>query len=381
MKICHVTYDDLDNPWLGGGGAVRAREIYRRLAERHEITLITGTYPGADRETWIDGLRLLRVGMATSYGISRASFCGSAIRRLKQLQWDVWVHEFSAFAPLFVPRGLRRRGVLLFQHFMGFEAVRKHALAGLASVVAERRVLKAYQRIITVSPSVQRKLQSRLSDRETKVHCVHNGVDARLFAAAPSDRGSYILSFGRLDLRTKGLDLLIEAFSRVAADNPEISLVIAGRGTDEQLSELEHRAGKAGVGARVILRASVDEKEKAELLSRALFLCMPSRYEGWGIAAIEASATGTAVLASHIDGLRDAVCDGETGLLVPTEDADALAQGMRRLLDDPALRRRLGTAGRDRAKRFDWDDIALEQEGLLEQAAAEIERAGYRCRS
>ena len=56
MKICHLIYDDVGNPWLGGGGALRAREIYRRLAERHEITLITGRFPGSSSEEFEEGL-------------------------------------------------------------------------------------------------------------------------------------------------------------------------------------------------------------------------------------------------------------------------------------------------------------------------------------
>ena len=79
LKICHLIYDDIANPWLGGGGAVRAMEIYRRLAERHEITLICGLFPGADLEAEIDGIRILRVGSAASYGRSRLGYCFNAI--------------------------------------------------------------------------------------------------------------------------------------------------------------------------------------------------------------------------------------------------------------------------------------------------------------
>ena len=73
MKICHLMYDDIANPWLGGGGAVRAMELYRRLSSRHEITVVSGLFPGAEPETERHGLRLLRVGSARSYALSR---CG-----------------------------------------------------------------------------------------------------------------------------------------------------------------------------------------------------------------------------------------------------------------------------------------------------------------
>ena len=103
-------YDDIANPWLGGGGAVRAMELYRRLASRHEITVVSGLFPGAELETERHGLRLLRVGSARSYALSRVGYCRAAVAQLQRLEWDLWINEFSAFAPLRVPAALRRQG-------------------------------------------------------------------------------------------------------------------------------------------------------------------------------------------------------------------------------------------------------------------------------
>ena len=66
MRICHLIYDDVANPWLGGGGAIRAREIYRRLADRHDITLVTGDFPGGKRQEEAEGIHLVRVGSGRS---------------------------------------------------------------------------------------------------------------------------------------------------------------------------------------------------------------------------------------------------------------------------------------------------------------------------
>ena len=75
-------------------------------------------HPGAETEAYIDGIRLLRVGSARSYAVSRLGFCLRAVEQLQKLDWDLWVNEFSAFAPLRVPAALRRRGLLFFQHFL-----------------------------------------------------------------------------------------------------------------------------------------------------------------------------------------------------------------------------------------------------------------------
>ena len=97
-------------------------------------------------------------------------------------------------------------------------------------------------------------------------------------------------------------------------------------------------------------------------MGHALFVCTPSRYEGWGIVAIEAAAAAKAVIGTDIPGLADAIRADETGLLVPSENPQALAIAMKRLLSDAFLRKRLGIAGRKWAARFTWDRTARAQE-------------------
>ena len=367
MRIVHLIYDDLGNPWLSGGGAVRAREIYRRLAERHEVTLVCGRYPGAPVEEEVDGVRIVRVGSEAGYARSRLAYCQAALGQLARHDWDVWVHEFSAFAPLWPSRSLRRRGVLFFYHFVGAHALVKHPLVGGVSWAAESLTLRGYERILTISPSVTEQVRRRRPDAE--VTCVFTGVDRRYFDLRP-DEADYILYFGRTDIHTKGLDTLVTAFARVAVDHPHVRLVFAGRGAPPEQARLERLIADAHLGDRVEVFGGVDETTKGELLRQARFVCMPSRYEGWGIVAVEAAAAGRPVLGTRIPGLVDAVCDGETGLLVTAGDAAALAGAMQRLLADPELRRRQGEAGREWARRFDWERIATEQEALLLQAAA-----------
>ena len=372
MKICHLIYDDVDNPWLGGGGAVRAREIYRRLAERHEITLITGSYPGSAPDEVIDGIRHLRVGAASSYASSRLRYCRRAVDYLRALQWDVWVHEFSAFAPLWPRRSLRRKGVLFFYHFVGRHALRKHPLVGSLAWAAEAMTLQAYERVVTISPSVQQQVRDKRGDCAA-VDCLYTGVDDGYFEldSVEDDDAPFVLYFGRLDVHTKGIDLLLSAFAQVSADFPKVKLVLAGRGAADQRQRTQRLIEAAGLQGQVVLHGegAVSEAEKGNLLRRCLFLCMPSRYEGWGIVAVEAAAAGKAVLGTRIPGLVDAVQEGQTGLLVPSGDEVGLAEGMRQLLTQPELRSRLGNAGRVWAKRFDWDSIARSQEELLQLAA------------
>ena len=104
-------------------------------------------------------------------------------------------------------------------------------------------------------------------------------------------------------------------------------------------------------------------------MGHALFICIPSRYEGWGIVAIEAAAASKAVIGTNIPGLADAIRADETGLLVPSENPEALASAMNRLLGDAPLRKRLGQAGRKWATQFTWDRTAQAQEQIYLKVA------------
>ena len=245
MKICHLMYDDIANPWLGGGGAVRALELYRRLSSRHEITVVSGLFPGAEPETEQHGLRLLRVGSARSYALSRLGYCRAALAELQRLEWDLWINEFSAFAPLRVPAALRQQGLLLFYHFMGLHALAKHPLVGGVAWLCEQRALRAWPRILTIAPSVQARIERRAP--RAAVDLVYSGVDRRFFALAPEE-APYLLYFGRMDIHTKGIDLLIAAFAEIATEHKDIHLKLAGRGTPEQLAARPRFGAASGIG-------------------------------------------------------------------------------------------------------------------------------------
>ena len=101
--MLHVIYDDPANPWVGGGGAVRAREIYRALGDRVNVTVVTGNFPGARSER-VDGISYVRVGASRPYAWSRLTFGRAATRMLKTAKYDAAIFDFSGYSPVFLPR-------------------------------------------------------------------------------------------------------------------------------------------------------------------------------------------------------------------------------------------------------------------------------------
>jgi glycosyltransferase involved in cell wall biosynthesis len=203
----------------------------------------------------------------------------------------------------------------------------------------------------------------RLGALPGRIDIVPSGVDLELFApegpvAARGPRRR-LLCVGRLVPR-KGVDDAI----RVVAQLPDTELVVVGGPApealeaDEEARRLRALADELGAGDRVQLFGSVAQKELAPLLRSAdAVLCLPW-YEPFGIVPLEAMACGVPVVASAVGGLLDTVVHGVTGLHVRARDVESAVPAVRSLLADPAVRERMGRAGRDRARRYAWGEIA-----------------------
>ena len=356
MYIGHITYDDVRNPWCGGGGAKRVFEVDRRLGKRHRIKVFTGSFPGARNEV-IDSVEYKRVGIGLNYLISRITFSLCLPFYLFLEKFDIIVNEFSAYAPSFFINKSSKK-IIAIHHLIGKSPLQKYSVFGIFPYLFERIAGGLYKYIITVSPSVTGIIKERYKKDKT-YRLIYNGVSNDLFSVVPQEE-NYIGFLGRIDVYMKGLDILLEAFSKIK--NREVVLKLAGSGTDKDLKELRSLSKELGISDRVLFLGRISDEEKKDFLCRALYIVMPSRYEGWGIAAIEASACSRAVIGADIPGLRDAVIDGKTGVLVKPGNSDSLAEAMDMLLDNKEERERFGINGREYAGKFDWDVITNEHE-------------------
>jgi len=161
-------------------------------------------------------------------------------------------------------------------------------------------------------------------------------------------RERMVMGLGRLD-RQKGFDVLVEAFSQVSSVFPDWNLTIVGEGPERPM--IEALARQLGIEDRVSLPGVVDNPEA--YLSRAGVFVLPSRYEGFPNALLEAMACGVPSIATDCpSGPAEIIQPGVNGLLVPSDDADVLAAELVRLLGDGELRRNLGESARVVSSRF-----------------------------
>lgn len=361
MRVLHFQYDDVANPWVGGGGAVRAHEIYRRLTARHHVTVYTGNFPGASDEER-DGVEYRRLGASMPYAWSRWTYARAATARLVRGDYDAAVVDYSLYTPLRLPDD--PRVALNFNQLAGPTARRRfgRAIGGLLERIEDRRIGRA--RTISVMSEFLLQRVRPLARPGAAFHVVGAGVDDDLFAIERRE-SDYLLYYGRFDVFQKGIDRLIPAADALLAERPELRLVVAGRGRDADT--VRAMVSRSVASARMALEQDIGPVRRAELFAGALALVMPSRFEGFGMVAAEAMAAGVPVVAANRDSLPAVV--GDTGLLVDPESPAEIAAAVRALLDDAALRESLSARGRDRARRYSWDAVAGQHDALLRQLA------------
>jgi len=157
-----------------------------------------------------------------------------------------------------------------------------------------------------------------------------------------------LLFVGRLRLR-KGVEVLLAALARLAAEGSRPRLLVAGDG--EHRATLEAETARLDLGGQVVFLGRRGAGEVAALLAGCRGLVVPSIYEGMPLVVLEAMAAGKPVIASAVSGIPEVVLDGTTGWLVPPEEPEALARALAELLGEPAEGERRGAAGRERVAR------------------------------
>ncbi|MFI1483392.1 glycosyltransferase family 4 protein [Streptomyces sp. NPDC020747] len=224
----------------------------------------------------------------------------------------------------------------------------------------QKRVARRLPSVLTVSGTSRQEIVDHLGVRDDRIHVVHIGADTDLFSPDPSVRQvpGRIVTTSSADVPLKGLVFLVEALAKVRAEHPAAHLVVVGkRAEDGPVAQLIERYGLEG---SVEFVKGISDAELVDLVRSAEVACVPSLYEGFSLPAAEAMATGTPLVATTGGAIPEVTGpDGETCLAVRPGDAGALAAGLSKLLGDPALRARLGTAGRERVLRhFTWAKAA-----------------------
>ncbi|HKH82082.1 MAG TPA: glycosyltransferase family 4 protein [Gemmatimonadales bacterium] len=363
MNILLVNWQDLANPHAGGA-EIHLFEIFGRLAARgHRVRLVCSGWSGSAKTANIEGIAIQRVGGRDSFAVFGRPAVHSAIAAERP---DILVEDINKL-PLFLGTGIRLPICAIVPHLFGTTAFAE-ASWPIATIVwtAERPLAWAYRRagFHAISESTRDDLVAR-GVRRDHIRVIHPGVDSKRFTPGPAGRRSVVPTFlyvGRLK-RYKGIAFALQALALARQQRPDLRMEIAGTG--DYRSDLEDIAAGLQLERAVVFHGFVSEERKIDLMRSAWANVFPSPKEGWGITVIEAAACGTPSLASDSPGLRDSVCHGETGFLVPHGDVSALAARMVELADSAELVTRLGDRARRFAEGLTWERTASETEQQL----------------
>jgi glycosyltransferase involved in cell wall biosynthesis len=372
--------------------AIWTLAVAHRLAARHEVAVLARGR-GSERRQGV-----LHVGLEAEHDWR--------LMKLLEPTERLWPRRLPLFAsplyhPLYWREVLGRARGLDLVHIHNFSQPARALRAAGARVVLHmhcdwltqlnprlvRRRLEAVDLVLTCSDYLTGRGRSAFP--QIRWETVHNGVDTS-GDLRPGSRT--ILFVGRVS-PDKGVHVLLEAFRLLCERRDDLRLELIGdearpsRSMQVRLDEeprvralarfyrgrgyLEPLLARLprGVAERVAHRAWITHEEVLADYRRAAVVVVPSVWnEPFGMPAAEAQAAGKPVVASGVGGLPEVVIDGETGLLVPPEDPPALASAIGRLLDDPALVRRLGETGRRRAREhFSWDSVARRIDALYSE--------------
>jgi glycosyltransferase involved in cell wall biosynthesis len=216
-----------------------------------------------------------------------------------------------------------------------------------------------------------------------RVHHLGNGVDATRFGSGDGDAfrrqhgipasATVVACYSRYDPQKDQLSL-IEAFDILAPGHADLHLVLAGPCTvADYLGTLDHRITASPYAARIRRLCAIDSASSAlpDAYAAADIFALPSRHEPFGIVVLEAWSAGKPVIASRVGGLRDLIVEGESGLFAIAGQPADMAARIEALIQSPALRTRLGEAGKALAReRYSWPMVAEATEAIYRTAEA-----------
>jgi glycosyltransferase involved in cell wall biosynthesis len=342
--------------WLNpemGGAEVFTREVLKRWAEAgHDITLFTSKFEGSSDEEVVDGVRIVRQGGRFSVYRKAKKFYAEYFSKER---YDVVIDEINTrpfLTPKFVRNGERIVALIhqLAREYWFYET--RFPISFLGYYFFEERWLRNYAKIptVTVSNSTKKDLVDLGFER---VFVVGEGLNFKpLQKLAEKECYPVIVYAGRLK-KAKRPDHAVKAFKLVKEKIPEAELWIIGDGYFRK--DLEKMAGD-----EVKFFGGLPNIERRELLKRAWVLVNPSVREGFGLNVVEANALGVPCVAYDVPGLRDAVTDCETGVIVKSGGIESLAEEIINVLTNEELRIKLSRGALAYSRKFSWDKAAEE---------------------
>ena len=388
LQVCHSFY-----PCFDAGGVVRVvYELSKKLVKNgHGVTVYT-TDGCKKRLDVKKNLPVCVEGISTYYFSNLSNYLRMKLKiattyylptvaRKEIMDFDViHIHEHRTVLAIVIHKYSQKYNVpyIIQAHGSVLPTFQKQRLKKIFDLLFGYKILKDASKVIALTKT-EVEQYNKMGVDGGKIEIVPNGIDFSEYANLPK-RGEFrkrysikddekiILYLGRIH-KIKGADLLVKAFADLTNDLDDVRLVIAGP-DDGFLSTLKKKIGNLKIDDKILFTGPLYERSKLGAYVDADVYVLPSVYEIFGIAVLEACACGTPVIVTDRCGIADVV-DGKVGYVVEY-DKDQLRDAIFEVLSDDGLRRRFGEEGRRLVReQFGWDKVVLGVEriylNLIEQ--------------
>ncbi len=331
VKVVWFSWKDRYHPQEGGAERVSAKLMQHLVQDGHSVTLITSTYPGAASRETRDGIDIIRAG-----GRYTVYFAARRLYKKFVRDEDLVIDEMNTI-PFLAGLYVETKNKLLLSYQLArqvwfFQMVPPLSWIGyLLEIPMLKIVGRVYSTAATESKSSQKDMQ-RHGLKGVKVFRV--GMDLEPLKSLPKKVGpETVLSLGSVRPMKRTLDA-VKAFEAAHELDPKLKMVIAGDMGSAYARNLEKYVQNSLHRDAISLLGRIDEEQKQELMRSAGVIVVTSIKEGWGLIVTEANSQGTPAVAYDVDGLRDSVRSGETGLVTPNGNTKAMGEAIVQLLRD-----------------------------------------------
>ena len=359
-----ISYRDMKHPEAGGAEVIIQEVMSRIAAQGHDVTLVTGAFPGGAKRDRIENLDIHRTGSTYTFNVAGPRYFK---RHLEPRGYDVVAEDLNKI-PFFMPLYTRLPVLTIVPHLFG-TTVFQQASFPVASYVYlyERFIPRVYRNCTfsVLSETTRDDLIARGLPREN-LHVIHSGIDHALYRPGSMplrERPKRLVYLGRIK-KYKCIEHPILALPLVLRRVPDAEYWVVGEG--DYRDELLRIARRQGVEDHVRFPGFMGGENKVRLLQESRLLTYTSPKEGWGLSVIEAGACATPVVASDSPGLRESVVQGKTGFLIRHGDIHDLGEKIVTLLTDDALAQGMAEEGVRWAGTFNWDSSAEKTFSLIE---------------
>ena len=376
-------------PKVIGGLARAVADLSQALVEEgYEVSVVTGDWPESEQTEYVHGVRVYRVnqffpkpmGFLDEVHFMNYHLIQKGAELLSHVDFDlIHAHDWMVAPSAKVLKHAFQKPLVCTIH--ATEWGRNNGLHNdMQRHISDLEWWLTYEsyRVICCSEYMRAELRRIFQVPEDKLSVIPNGVRAQDFANVHEDLDTWrnnwatpeeeiVLYVGR-HVYEKGIDLLLSAAPKVLWHRPQAKFIIAGKGPC--LNELKKQAWDLGLGEKTHFPGFIDDRTRNSLYRLADAAVFPSRYEPFGIVALEAMAGQAPVVVSDVGGFTETVQHGENALTFYAGNANSLADNILHLLEDKAFARNLiERASRDLKEKFDWNQIARQTVESFKQAA------------